>query len=97
MFNHNLCANIRFLLCSTKLKDVELEEYLYKIGQRIKTIRTQKKISQRDLAYLIDSEKSNISVMENGKNNFKLSTLYKIAKALDVSISELIDIENINE
>jgi hypothetical protein len=36
-------------------------------------------------------EKSNMSGIEAGKTNFTISTLYKISKALDIKLSELVD------
>jgi transcriptional regulator with XRE-family HTH domain len=61
----------------------------YSIGQRIKEIRNEKKISQQDLASKCNFEKSNMSRIEAGRTDPKISTLDKIAKGLEVEIAEL--------
>ena len=69
------------------------KEVLKRLGLRIKQLRTQKGLSQADLGVEIDVEKSNISRMESGKFNTKILTLFKVAKALDLTLSELMKIE----
>lgn len=61
----------------------------YKVGERIKEIRNEKNISQQDLAAKCNFEKSNLSRLEAGRTDPKLSTLEKVAKGLDVTLSEL--------
>ncbi|HNP32165.1 MAG TPA: helix-turn-helix transcriptional regulator [Flavobacterium sp.] len=61
----------------------------YKVGQRIKEIRTEKNISQQDLASKCNFEKSNMSRIEAGRTDPKLTTLERICKGLDVDITEL--------
>ncbi len=68
-------------------------EFLILLGKRIKTLRKEKGISQKDLAYQIGMEKSNLSVIENGKSNPQVLTLVKIAAALDVMPIELLKFE----
>ena len=69
------------------------KEILKRLGLRIKQLRTQKGMSQADLGIEIDVEKSNISRMESGKFNTKILTLFKVAKALDLTLPELLKIE----
>ncbi len=59
------------------------------LGENIKRIRMEKGISQIDLANMCDFEKSNMSRIESGGNNPTLLTMIKIAKALNVSLSEI--------
>jgi transcriptional regulator with XRE-family HTH domain len=61
----------------------------YKVGQRIKEIRTEKNISQQDLASKCNFEKSNMSRIEAGRTDPKLTTLERVSKGLDVDITEL--------
>lgn len=70
---------------------MENNELLKKIGQKIKIIRQQKGISQQELAAMINYEKSNMSRLESGGTNPTILTLDKIAKALGVEISALLD------
>ena len=69
-----------------KSSDIEL---LRNIGARIKAIRAEKNISLKDLAYTINMEPSNLSVIENGKSNPQILTYAKIASALSIDIKEL--------
>ena len=59
------------------------------VGKNIQKIRESKGISQQELAAKCNFEKSNMSRLEAGRVNPTLSTLEKIAKALDVSLTEL--------
>lgn len=69
------------------------DQILKKIGTRIREIREAKDVSQQDLASLCNFEKANMSRIEAGRTNFTISTLYKISQALDVTISQLVDVE----
>ncbi len=68
-------------------------EYIKKVGQNIRRIRLEKKISQVDLAYACNFEKPNMQRIEAGNTNPTLKTLFKIAKALKVSVNDLLDFE----
>jgi transcriptional regulator with XRE-family HTH domain len=59
------------------------------VGQQIQKLRESKGLSQQDLAAKCNFEKSNMSRLESGRVNPTLSTLEKVAKALDVSLVEL--------
>ena len=60
-----------------------------KLGENLKRIRTAKNISQGEIGRRLEVDKSFISNIENGKTNTTLSTIAKIAKAVDVSVGEL--------
>lgn len=64
---------------------MELQDYLVIIGQNIREIRAEKAIKQRELADAIDVPRSNINAIESGKVNVTVSTLLRIANALEVS------------
>jgi transcriptional regulator with XRE-family HTH domain len=67
-----------------------LEDLLQiKVGRRIQQIRIEKKLSQQDLAAKCNFEKSNMSRLESGGVNPTLSTLEKVANALDITLAEL--------
>jgi putative transcriptional regulator len=66
---------------------------LNKIGLRIKQLRMDKGMSQQELAAELDYEKSNMSRLESGTINPTIATLYRVAKALNITLSELLDIE----
>ena len=71
------------------------KELLKKMGERIKEVRTSKGVTQQELAVeAFDTDKSNISRLEAGRVNASIFTLYKMAKYLGVSVSDLVDFED---
>lgn len=60
------------------------------LGKNLKRIRTEKGISQGDIVRTLGVSRSFISNIENGKTNPTLSTIAKLAKALEVPIEDLI-------
>ena len=64
----------------------------YPLPKNLKKIREQKGLSQDRLAKLADVANNTIIKIEQGENiNPTLDTLKKIAKALEVSIDDLIN------
>ena len=61
------------------------------VGKHIQKLRELKGISQQDLAAKCNFEKSNMSRLEAGRVNPTLSTLEKVANALDITLPELFD------
>lgn len=64
-----------------------------KIGLRIKTIRAEKSISQKDLAYSSDIDRSYIASVENGNRNISIVNIEKITIALDISLTDFFNSE----
>ena len=60
-----------------------------KLGKNLKRIRTAKGITQGDIVRKLGLGRGFISNIENGKANPTLSTITKIAKAIVVSVGEL--------
>ncbi|RZL17271.1 MAG: XRE family transcriptional regulator [Pedobacter sp.] len=71
----------------TKNKNLDIQR---KFGENLKKIRMQKGLSLRALAARCDIDDSNISKIENGYYNIRLSTLLQLAKALDILPNELL-------
>ena len=59
-----------------------------KIGQRIKELREKDEMSQKDLAYTADLDRSYIASIENGQRNVSIVNIEKIANALNVTLKE---------
>lgn len=59
-----------------------------KLGQRIKQLRETSKMSQKDLAYSADLDRSYIASVENGQRNISIVNIEKIAIALGVTLKE---------
>ena len=60
-----------------------------KLGKNLKRIRTAKGISQGEIGRILDVDKVFVSNIENGKTNPTLATIAKLAKAVGVSVGEL--------
>jgi transcriptional regulator with XRE-family HTH domain len=59
------------------------------VGERIRTIRKAKGLTQQQLAELSGLDDAYIGSVERGERNFSIDTLEKVLTALNVSISEL--------
>ncbi|KGL62276.1 helix-turn-helix domain-containing protein [Polaribacter sp. Hel1_85] len=64
------------------------KEYLKKLGKNISKIRRTNKFSQLDICAIISMEKSNLSAIENGRQNPTTLTLKKIADAVGVEVHD---------
>ena len=62
-----------------------------KFGKNVKKVRTEKKMSQGDVAKILGVHPTYISGIERGIRNMSLKNIEKLAKALGVSINKLID------
>ena len=60
------------------------------VGLRIKEAREAKKLTQEDLAALVELSPTHISVIERGLKTVKLDKFVAIANALDVSADSLL-------
>lgn len=67
-----------------------MSESSKKLAQNMRKIRTRKKMSQGDICRALGVDRAYISTIESGKQNPTLSTVERIAKALDVSVNELL-------
>jgi transcriptional regulator with XRE-family HTH domain len=62
-----------------------------KFGQQIRRLRINLHLSQEELAYECDLNKNYVSDIERGERNISLQSIAKLAKGLQVSLSELFD------
>lgn len=60
-----------------------------KFGQRVRFLRKERGMTQEQLSFEIDADISYIANIENAHRDIPLSRVYKIAKALNISLSEL--------
>ncbi|AFK87736.1 transcriptional regulator [Thermoanaerobacterium phage THSA-485A] len=67
------------------------------INERLKKIRKEQGLSLRALAEKSGISKSTLNDIENGKSNPTTETLAKIAKALNIKMSDLFRTENDSE
>ena len=73
------------------LSSLRQNEHLIALGGAIRRVRKEKKISQEKLALKAELDRSYMGCVERGDNNVALLTLLKIANALDVKMSVLLD------
>lgn len=59
-----------------------------KFGQKLKSIRLSKKISQEKLALEADLDRTYIPSIEKGDRNVSLEVIYKLAKALEIEVGD---------
>lgn len=69
-----------------------MEDILKSFGNRIRTLRAERKISQEELADRSGLHKNYIGMVERGERNPSLKNIYKFANALDINLSELFKI-----
>lgn len=60
------------------------------IGENIKRVRKEKRMTQKDLGEIIGISNTYLSDIEIGRTNPSIKTLKRIAKGLDVSYVELL-------
>lgn len=70
------------------MNDIEL---FNNIGLNIRVERTIKRLTQAQLAELIDVHEKYIGKIESGKQNITIKTLNKIANALDINVKNLFE------
>lgn len=60
------------------------------IGSNIAKARNKKGLTQEQLADMLDTDRVTVAYAEIGKRTPKVSTLYQMAKALDVKASSFL-------
>jgi len=63
--------------------------FLKNFGKKIAVERKKKKITQEQLAELVDVHRTYIGFIEQGKRNPSVVNIKKIASALDISLGDL--------
>ena len=69
------------------------KKFLKVLGKKIQGLRTSQKISQDQLGYESNMHRTHINRIENGKLDAGISKLRAIAKALNINLKELIDVD----
>jgi transcriptional regulator with XRE-family HTH domain len=66
------------------------EAFILKVGAKIREVRTQKNVTQEELANEVGTSYSQVNRTELGKINISISFLNKIALALGVDPKDLL-------
>lgn len=69
----------------------QMKSPLLQFGERVKAVRQEQGLSQEDLADQADLHRNYISQIECGRRNLSLLNILKLARALKVSASKLIE------
>lgn len=65
-----------------------------RFGGRVKDLRSEKDLTQGDLAEMVGTDQGYISALERGKKNPTLGTMVGLAEALEVELVGLFDFRN---
>jgi putative transcriptional regulator len=69
------------------------EQLLKKLGKHIAALRTEKSISQAELARLCDKDPQSLNRLEKGRINPSIFFLYQISIELNIPLKEIVDFE----
>ena len=62
-----------------------------KIGNKLKVLRVERRLSQESLAYLADIDRTYVHDIEKGTRNISIVVLEKLANALNIPIKDFFD------
>lgn len=69
----------------------EMKNPLLQFGERVKAVRLEQGLSQEDLADQAELHRNYISQIECGRRNLSLLNILKLARALKIPASKLIE------
>ncbi len=69
------------------------QEGLQALAMRLKEVRNERGLSQEELAYRAEITLSQIARIETVRTNPTISTIFKIARTLEIPLSELFNFE----
>ena len=69
---------------------IKKDECCLNFGKQIRFLREQKELSQEDFAEVVGIHRTYIGGIERGERNPTLTTIYKLAKALDVEPCQIL-------
>ena len=79
------------LAVAVKPADSELSEFLKRIGERVRTMRSRRGMSRKLLARHSKVSERYLAQLEVGKGNFSIVLLRRVAHAIGVPMPELLD------
>ena len=63
------------------------------IGERVRTLRLAREMTQAQLAEILGTRHTNVSGIERGMRGLTIQQLVKLARALEVSPAEILDVK----
>lgn len=79
-----MCKNLHFATIITTMSKRDLKAF----GARLKELRSEKDLTQQELAEKINLSTNFIGMVERGERNTSVDKIFKLAKALNVSLAE---------
>ena len=67
------------------------------LGKNLRKIRTGKVLTQEYLSLESGISRSHIAMIEAGKRDVTISALFKIARAMNVTLGEIFDFDNLDD
>lgn len=64
------------------------------LGKNIKKLRTEKYMTQETLSLEANVSRSHIAMIESGKRDITVSTLFQISRALNVNMREIFSFDD---
>lgn len=74
--------------------NVRNDEVIKAFGNRVRLLRKEKGYTMEKLAELAGIDYRQVSYIEHGQVNVTISSIYALAKALDLKLSELANLEH---
>jgi transcriptional regulator with XRE-family HTH domain len=68
-----------------------------KLGENIKRIRLEHKMTQEQVFLESSISRSHIAMIEAGKRDVSVSSLFKLSRALNVDLKEIFSFDDINK
>ena len=65
-------------------------KYMQKFGEKLRTLRTQRGLTTRELGNMLDVDQSYITRMENGKRHPNVVMAIKIADIFNKTVDQLV-------
>ena len=70
----------------------ELTQLKKRLGERLRTRRRERRVSQESLAFQANISPTYLSQIETGQRNPSLETLYRLSTSLDLDLAELLKV-----
>lgn len=77
------------------VKHIRNENVIKALGQRVRDLRAERKLTMEKLAELSGIDYRQLSYIELGQTDASLSTLYALSQGLNVTLSFLMDSESL--
>ncbi len=67
------------------------------MGQRIQQLRKEKGLTQENLSLESDISRSHIAMIEAGKRDVTISSMFKVSRALGVTLADIFSFDDLDK